>query len=112
MVELWSNYGRTMVELWSNYGRTMTSPQEHSIPTQVAYGDNSASDNHSPGGSGQIIPSYMSPEAVRARNIILSCNPPAKQNRYTAWDQLLTHQKAHIDDLHPPKTTETGGSVL
>lgn len=58
----------------------MPAPPEQPISTEPLSHDNSSGTGFS-SVDGQPIPSYMSPEAIRARNLILRCNLPSQRKK-------------------------------
>jgi len=102
--------GPGILPFYVNPHTTLSTPyqQTHPIRTASPNGDCLAPGNCSFEGTNQAIPSYMSPEAIRARNIILSCNLPRRRNK-PIWNQYPAQQEMFTENFHSPKRQKMDG---
>lgn len=102
--------GPGILPFYANPHATLSTPYQptHPIRTASPNGNSLVPGNCSLEGTEQAIPSYMSPEAIRARNIILSCNLPRRQNK-PIWNQYPAQPEMFTEDFHSPKRQKMDG---
>ncbi|OAQ59268.1 hypothetical protein VFPPC_10289 [Pochonia chlamydosporia 170] len=80
-----------------------TIPPGPVIPSLVLNGNSLDSEPPSQPASTEPIPSYMTPEAIRARNLILSCNLPRRTGKITGRARSPERHVSFSDDPKPSK---------
>ncbi|KAG8412974.1 hypothetical protein J3458_013397 [Metarhizium acridum] len=80
-----------------------TIPPVPLIPSVVLHGSPLGSETPSQQTSTEPIPSYMTPEAIRARNLILSCNLPRRTGKVTGKPRSPGRHVSFSDDPQPSK---------
>ncbi|EXU95741.1 hypothetical protein X797_011196 [Metarhizium robertsii] len=72
-------------------------------PSGVLNDRSSSSETPSHDGSSSNIPSYMTPNAIRARNLILSCNLPRRSSKTSGHVRNVKRRVSVSEDFWPSK---------
>ncbi|KID96914.1 hypothetical protein MAJ_07054, partial [Metarhizium majus ARSEF 297] len=79
-------------------------------PAGVLNDRSSSSETPSHDGSISNIPSYMTPNAIRARNLILCCNLPRRSSKITGHVRNAKRGASVSEDFWPSKRQKLGGT--